>query len=141
MLSASPMASVPTARLVPPSRRRAWEDELVRFQIDELNGLYDGLCCATTPADRDRLIARARARIEPIARAAAWIPAAVARAVRATVQAGFEEPEDAFGAALLLLALGPGESNGREWAKGWLGALPADVERILTDLGFDPRSA
>jgi hypothetical protein len=131
--------SVPTARLVSPSRRRSWEDELVRFQIDELNSLFDPLAFAPTPAARALLIPRAQARILPVLRAASWIPAAVARAVAVTVQAGFDEPEDAFGAALLLAALSPADLAGHDWVAPWLTGLPAGVAAILVELGFDPR--
>jgi hypothetical protein len=138
-LRATASSSISTARLIPSARRQAWESELVRFQIDELNSLFDALACAPTPARREALIVRARARIEPVLQAASWIPAAVASAVRAIVLAGFDEPEDAFGAALLLAGLGPRDLDDHDWVDQWLPSLPAEVVGLLAELGFDPR--
>jgi len=131
--------SLSVARLVAPARRREWEDELVRFQVDELNALHDGLAVAVAPQEREGRLARARARVAPIVRAAGWIPEPAVRALRAMVQAGFEEPEDAFGAALLLSALAPGERARHGWIDEWLGSLPADTVRLLADLRYDSR--
>jgi hypothetical protein len=134
------MTSVRAARLVSPSRRRAWESELVRFQIDELNALYDGLTEAPTPSERRARLARARLRIERIVRAAAWIPRIVTHAARAVVDAGFDEPEDAFGAALLLGALSAKDRRGHLWIDRLLRALPSEVVATLADLALEPGS-
>ncbi len=107
----------------------------MRFQIDELNALYDGLMEAPTPSERRDRLRRAHIRIDRIVLAAAWIPKIVTRAARSVIDTGFDEPEDAFGAALLLGALGANERTAHPWIDGWLSALPREVVTILADLG------
>ena len=109
----------------------------MRFQIDELNALYDGLTEAPTPSERQARLARARLRIDRIVCAANWISPIVARVARAVVDAGFEEPEDAFGAALLLGAVGAKDREGALWLDSWLRALPSEVIATLADLGLE----
>jgi hypothetical protein len=131
---------VSIGRFLSPDRRRAWERELVRFQIDELNAAYDGLTQAPTPAERQARLARARLRIDRIVRGAGWIPHVVARAARAVVEAGFDEPEDAFGVALVLGGIAPKDRAEHPWIDRWLGSLPDEIVAVLTDLRLGPSS-
>jgi hypothetical protein len=129
---------VPAVRLLSHARRRAWEGELVRFQIDELNAVYDGLTQAPTPAERQVRLSRARLRIERILLGAGWIPHVVARAARAVIEGGLDEPEDAFGVALVLAAVGPKDRTEHAWIDRWLESLPGEVVQTLNDLGLGP---
>jgi hypothetical protein len=121
---------VPAVRLLPQARRRAWEGELVRFQIDELNAVYDGLTQAPTPAERQVRLSRARLRIERILLGAGWIPHVVARAARAVIEGGLDEPEDAFGVALVLAAVGPKDRTEHAWIDRWI----ESIEIVSTDV-------
>jgi hypothetical protein len=131
---------LPPARLLSPDGRRVWENELVRFQIDELNAVYDGLTQPATPAERQMRLSRARLRIDRIVLGAGWIPQVVARAARAVVEGGLDEPEDAFGVALVLRAVGSEDRTEHAWIDLWLASLPREVVAMLTDLELGPRS-
>ena len=110
----------------------------MRFQIDELNAVYDGLTQAPTPADHQVRLSRARLRIERILLGAGWIPQVVARAARAVIEGGLDEPEDAFGVALVLAAVGPTDRTEHAWIDRWLQSLPGEVVQTLDDLGLGP---
>jgi hypothetical protein len=125
--------SLVEARLVPPGRRRAWERELVRFQIDEINSVYDGLALHYQTDVRQELLSRARQRIDRVLQAARWMEVVFRREVRAAVREGFDETEDGFGPAILLSVLG----RPHPVVEDWLGRLPAPVTGLMAELGYD----
>lgn len=126
--------SLSEARLFPPAKRRSWERELVAFQIDELNGIFDPLQDPPrTGPRRQARFCEARARIDSILRVATWAPDVYLRHAWAIAKEVRPEPEDHFGAAILLLALNSDAAPMRSW----LASLPANVVTTARDLGFD----
>jgi hypothetical protein len=127
--SSSP-ASLLLERLLPRSRRQDWARDFVRFQIDDLNGLFDGLQGECVSSDR---VVRARARAEHVLLAASWNEEMYREQAWAFVQEGLDRPEDAFGPALLLGDVKALSSEVRRWLAG----LPAAVERTIATIRSD----
>lgn len=113
-------------------RRREWQRELVRFQIDEINVVYDGLALsAGTDAHPDR-VARATTRIGRRLRAASWLLGPFQRELRALLKEPLDHPEDAFGIAALLLGLGLDSPE----IRSWLARLDHNVRARLHEVGL-----
>lgn len=126
--------SLGEARLLRSARRTSWERELVAFQIDELNGLFDPLQGPPRKGTiRQTRLREARARIASILQAATWAPDAYFRHAWAIATGTMPAPEDVFGPALLLLELKPDAAP----VRAWLASLPANVLMTLRNLGFD----
>jgi hypothetical protein len=126
-----PPSSLNRARLLPPSRERAWLGDIVQFQIDELNALFDPLRRkGSAPEERQRVRDKARRRIEAVGQAAALEPEGYFEACWGLIRAGLDAPEDAFGAAILLVAT----RAERPEARAWLASLPASVADLLREL-------
>ena len=121
--SGSP-ASLLFERLLPRARRQDWARDFVRFQIDDLNGLFDGLQGDGVSSDR---VVRARERADHVLLAASWNGEMYREQAWAFVQDGLDRPEDAFGPALLL---GESPSLSPE-VRRWLSGLLAAVERTI----------
>ena len=91
--------------------------ELVRFQIDEPQRAFDGLKAGganavRTPGTASSAGPACGSGPESSARRIGFRRSWKAPSRRAVVDAGFEEPEDAFGAALLLGAVGAKDREG-----------------------------
>lgn len=117
-------ASLPFERMLPRARRHEWARDLVWFQIDDLNGLYDGLQGEDASSGR---VARARERAENVLLGASWNEEMYREHAWAFVQDGMDRPEDAFGPALLL---GGADALSPE-ARRWLSDLPEAVVRTI----------
>ncbi len=120
-------------KLVPRRAREGLGRDIVWFQIDELNGLYDAL--QTTrgrPADGALMAARlagARRRVLRVCAAVDWSVDLYARQAWAFVADGLERDEDSFGAAVILLRIP--RDRLPTGVKEWLGHLPRAVQRTL----------
>jgi hypothetical protein len=128
--SPPPIFSLAESRWLPERRRRECQRDLVRFQIDEINGVYDGLTLsAGTDAHADR-VARAQARIERMLQAARWLDKAFARELLAILREPLDEPEDAFGIAVLVLGLGLDSPAVRAWLSELAGPVRARLDEL-----------
>jgi hypothetical protein len=107
--------------------------DVVWFQIDELNGLYDTLQPSRGGEIPERRLATARPRVSRILLAAAWNPDDYCEHAWSFVNEGIERPEDAFGPAAILL--GVPDRRAPE-AQRWLDGIPAPVARTLRSLGL-----
>jgi hypothetical protein len=123
-------ASLAFERLLPRSRRQEWARDLVWFQIDDLNGLFDGLQGKDVPAAR---VEGARERVERVLLAASWDEETYREHAWAFVEEGLERPEDGFGPALIL-GEAPALPGG---AKRWLSDLPDGVARTIAKVRPD----
>lgn len=81
----------------------AFTDDLLRFQLEELNGLGDRLVHADATGDGEAL-AQARARCRLLLEALGWDAGLLAR-VRAAAERPPELPEDVFAPLLIMAAL------------------------------------
>jgi len=117
-------------RYLPRSAREQWSRDRVFFQIDELNVLVDLLLCRQPAQQRARRLTSARARAHAVRTAAAWTPEASVAQARAYLASEMVEPEDAFGAVLLLVSLAANEPATREL----VARLPPAVGRLLEEL-------
>ena len=124
--SSSP-ASLLFERLLPRSRRREWARDLVWFQIDDLNGLYDGLQGEEVSSGR---AARARERAENVLLAASWNEEMYREQAWAFLQEGLDRPEDAFGPALLLGGAGALSPEAKRWLSDLPDAVACTIEMI-----------
>lgn len=120
------------ARLLPSRSRTRWNREIVWFQVDELNGLYDGLQLRTRRDARASIALAARTRIERVLTAARWKADAFIEGAWAFVRTEIEQPEDLFGPAVLLLGLAADDLK----VRGWATALPEGVQSSLRLFGL-----
>ena len=104
--------SLALARALPAGRRRALLRDVVWSHIEDLNALH--LSLRTRRPDREASIARAR----DILRAASWEPEVFARYAWESARREVVDPEEAFGPAALLTALGSSTVAVRRWLAG-----------------------
>jgi hypothetical protein len=86
-------------------RRAAFADDLLRFQLEELNGLGDRLAHADATGDGEGL-AQARARCRLLLDALRWDAGLLARVLEVAERLP-ELPEDLFAPSLVVAALDP----------------------------------
>jgi hypothetical protein len=89
-------------RLLPRADRDQFHYEVVRFHLEDLNAIAER---RRAGRGRTRTAAPDLARVRAIVQAARWDPASFARAIRRFVDEGRGQGDDAFGPALLLMAL------------------------------------
>jgi hypothetical protein len=121
-------------RLLPVGRRRAWSRDRVWFHIDELNAQFDLLQPDTHGEVLQHRISVAQERIRLVTTAARWSAAEFREEAWRLARQHVRYAEDAFGPAIILLALGP--TQVREQAE-WLRKLPVPVTRALALLGLE----
>jgi hypothetical protein len=116
-------------QVLPSEARAAFSDRLVRFHLDELNGLSDQF--NLHPGQEDSEAARTRAiassRCEELLEALSWNHAEVVRLVWSRLDRAPEREEDLVGPALVLRALSRNRAQYRVWARG----LSTEVRRRL----------
>ena len=115
-------------RLIPRRRQEAQNRDIVWFQIDDLNGLFDALQAGRARRVQPERVEAARRRIRRVSAAASWSPEIYARHAWSFVVDGLDRPEDAFGPAVILLQLGTAASAE---ARRWLAEVPSSVRRTL----------
>lgn len=126
-------ASLATARALSGDARGAWRRALVFTLVEDLNAGYDRLTRATRRAkDAAPAVEDARAHAARAIRAASLVRQTALAAAWEFVQDELDRPEDAFGAAVLLLGLEAADPAVTAWAR----ALPAPVLRTLRRLGL-----
>ena len=120
---------VAAAKLLPRAVRLAWERAFVGYACDEINGAFDRIAAlAATDAPCPPAL---RARIDLVVTAASWSDETVVAHLWELVKGGFERPEDAFGAATILLRLRPESKDALSFAS----ALPPHVAQALRATG------
>jgi hypothetical protein len=90
-------------RLLPRAERELFQYEIVRFHLEDLNALAERRLGG---AGRRAFTAHERARIAAIVQAARWNRASFLRATRRFIDERRGQGVDAFGPALMLVALG-----------------------------------
>jgi hypothetical protein len=118
-------------RLLPRADREAFQYEIVRFHLEDLNALDErrrGRGAGRDEPPQDQ------ARVAAIVRAARWDRAGFLRAIRRFVDEGRAEGDDAFGPALLLMAIG---RAGDPLLAAAAPALRRRVEAALRQTGLD----
>jgi hypothetical protein len=118
------------ARALPSARQRAWAQDLVFFQLDEINGLVDVLDRRARDTD-DQQLTPGRRRVARLLEAASWSPEMFIAGARAYLALGCARPEDVFGPALILLRLCAHEPD----VARLVASLPPRVSRVLAQLG------
>lgn len=134
--NASRTRSLVRARALRPPRQRSWRRDVVWFQLDEINGVFDGL---QARASKDIEIRRqtARRRIERVVHAAAWCRDDYLRGAWELISDSSDDPEARFAPTVVLLSLEPSDPR----VQALLGGLPNSVARTLADLGLTPPPA
>ncbi len=94
-------------RILPRAEEEQFTYEMVRFHLEDLNALAER---TMAQPKRQRDAARSVTRVAAIVQAARWNRAGFLGAIRRFVHEGRAGGIDAFGPALLLLALEPGQS-------------------------------
>lgn len=116
-----------STRLLPPRARATWRCDLLFAQLDELNAAFDRLVRPGSQGEAAEQIDQVRARARRIVRAVTLVAETAIEASWRYVASELDRPDDAFGAAVVLLALAPESAATRTWAAG----LPTNVKRAL----------
>jgi len=116
--------SLTATRALPESARATWRQTLIYQQIEDLNASFDHL------GEGGGAIRKVAAIAGRIVRGARLVRATAIAAAWTFAKEELDRPEDAFGPAVLLLAL-DGESG---QVRAWADALPARVTRRLNEL-------
>jgi hypothetical protein len=125
--------SLGAARALPPRVRRQIKRDVVFFQIEELNAVYDLLRARRADRGlRERSQAIARERVERVLRATRMISAVAIENAWAFAELEVERPEDVFGPAVVLLGLAPTDSRVRQWVT----TMPVEVRAALAAVGI-----
>jgi hypothetical protein len=124
--------SLPTSlagrRLLSPEARARGRRDVVFQQLDDLNALLDPLRSrARDLRGRDAQRARARAISARVVRAARLVPATAVEQAWAYLAEPTRRPEDAFGPAILLLAIAADDPRVHHLVQG----LPRELKAAL----------
>jgi hypothetical protein len=113
---------------LPPPVREAFARRLVRFHLEELNGLADRLRWLETHADASASeeVERVWKRCEETLQALSWNAQEVARLTWEWVEQTEVPPGDTFAPALVLSRLG----GGADRVRAWLEAVPQAVREL-----------
>lgn len=116
-------------RLLPRAERELFQAEIVRFHLEDLNTL------AERRRERRRgPAANEGSRVAAIVRAARWDRAGFLMGIRRFIDEGRANGEDAFGPALLLLALG---ADHPRFLAGITPAVRKLAEKMRAETGLD----
>jgi hypothetical protein len=125
--------SLRAARLLPRARREERQHDLVSFQIEDLNGIYDGLRLRRYSAETQLRAEEAQRRIRRTIAAAACCPERFEAGAWRYLETEVERPEDAFGAAAILFGLSITGDGRRQLAA----ELPSSAGAMLVRLGVE----
>jgi hypothetical protein len=116
--------------MLPAADREAFAFDLVRFQIEELNGLGDRLRYIAEQGQVEEHRVGLRRRCDEIAEALRWDADEVVRLTWKWLEAPIHHPEDAFGPHFLLTHLRSDEKRHQAWLASLSGET-SDMLRIL----------